>query len=305
MQEVAADLVRGQVAFESPGPGGRQSQLAIGKVGRDRADRHGRSGIARRRDQHVGVVALHLRLHLERGVAGLRQGVADDVAEEPVCTRPAEQPGRPAALRVARPGHHTSQPVLPGREHWIASGTLQDHVRRSPRCRGDITTQGRKRVDRHPRERLEERGEMGGEGSLDDPRFEGLARLLEKDLRHVSHGVADVRAAVAPLRDLAHQHGVGPVRTRRDRGHRDAFLVQRVDDGLVVVVGRVAVAQQDDVLERRLAFVQLRRGCVEVGPIARRVAEIHRRDARLDLRLVSEPGQLDHDVAAHSVGHSD
>ena len=110
---------------------------------------------------------------------------------------------------------------------------------------------------------------------------------------------------MTPLGDLAHERGVGAVCAGGDRGDGDALLVDGLDDRLVVVGGRVAVAEQDDVLERRLALVELRRRDVQVLPVAGRVSELHGGDRRLDLRLVGELRQRHHEVAAHAVGDAD
>ena len=89
------------------------------------------------------MVALHLSLQLERGVAGGGKGVADDVAEETVRVRPAQQSRGPTALRVARPRHDPAQPVLPRRQQGIAGRALEDDVGRGARRRGHVAGQGR------------------------------------------------------------------------------------------------------------------------------------------------------------------
>ena len=302
VHEVAADLVCRQVAFEPSRSGRRQRELLVGQVWRHRAHRDLGAGIGRRRDQEVRVVALHLSLHLQRGVAGLGQRVVDDVAEEAVGVGPPQEACRPAPLRVARPRHHPAEAVLPRRQQRIALRALQDDVGCRPRGGRDVSGQRWKRGERHAGQGLEQGREMRRDAALDDPRLELLVRLLEEDLGHVIDAGALVEAAVAPCGDLLHQTGVRAKRPRRHRGDCDALGVDGRDGGLIVAGVGVAVAQQDDVLQRRLALVELLRRGIEVIDVGRRVAHRHRVDRGLDLRLVSELGQRHDHVASRAIG---
>ena len=196
------------------------------------------------------MVSLHLRLDLQRGVRRLRKAVADHVTEEAIGRRPREQRGGPAALRVARPGDHAAEAILPRRQQRISLRTLQHDIRGRTRGCRHVTGQGGKRVERNARQDLGQRRQTRRDVAFDDPWLERLVRLLQEDLRHVLDAVALVEASVAPGRDGLHDRCTIPVGADRDRRNGDPMRVDAFDDRLRRPEKRVAVAEHDDVLER-------------------------------------------------------
>jgi len=79
--------------------------------------------------------------------------------------------------------------------------------------------------------------------------------------------------------------------------------VEPGDHGLVGI-GRVAVGEQDDVLDGGGGVAQRLVGGIQVRRVGRWIPEVHRVDLRLDLRLVRQGAEGDDHVAHRAIGHA-
>ena len=306
LHEIAAGLACGEAPFVAAGGGGREGDLRALEVGAgDAGDDLAAGGRVCELDRHVALVPCDRRLQGEGGVLTEGDRPTDDVGEELSRPRPGEQARRPSPAGVAGPRNRTAEAVLPGRQDRIVGGAAQHHLRRRLGRGGHVPVHGGQGQGVGPAEGGAGSAELRRERSRHDPRLETLLGLLEEELGQLRGAVGLVEAASSRLgqgAELGHELGLG-LDVDADRRDVDA----PGGDGAAeagVVVGGVPVADHDDVFVGVGLGRQGLGGGVDVGSVARRVAELGAADRLLDPGLAGRRLQ-GHQHARGAVGDPD